>query len=402
MNVLDSILDYTAIASFVILTNTVYARQWALTGKLNVICIAMDVQIITLGIIRLIGMRREARIAHLWSFLIVFMGFMASLIVSRSPNAVILHFAAVFAALFYTTCIENRESLVRFLRRFVSFVTVLAAISIVFWLLGSTLKTIKPDSYVEYLWDKYVLTANSYHGVYFETQRGVEFSFSDWRNDGVFVEAPMYSFILCLALGTNALLLREKAFKSIVLTITILTTTSTTGYVAICIVLFAIISTTPVKGKTLNALRLACIPIIIVSMMIAVQFVLGEKVETGSYSVRSDHLATCFKLFWDSFPLGVGFGDSQTFVNAYTYAQGTSVGTAYLLAQGGIFSVVLYICPLLYSIYRGLARKDWLFIAFQLCFAWEVFCTAIVSTAMFWLFVWITMLRWPVLVMLEQ
>lgn len=389
-------IEYLTISLLILAFNTVWTRTDSLYSHVPLIKLVACTAGFVLPLIWAVK-KPAGKLSMLPFVLVAGLGFCVSCFLTSNIAASLIAYLPVIMSCAYAEFCEELEVVTRFLTRFVNVVLVLAGISLFFFIFGSTLHLIDPSGTVSYQWEV-IRRANSYWSLYFETQTIDFLSYSGIRNDGVFCEAPMFNFVLCLALMTNVLLLKGSRLKSLLICVTILTTFSTTGYMAILIVGAYLLMVAKVNNRLIYALRTLLIPILVVGIVVACVLVLGDKSDTGSYGVRSDHLIGCTQLFFEKLPLGSGFGDDDLFYSVFEFDQGLSIGTMYLLAQGGLFAVALYAVPTFYALSSGFRQKDWAFIAFQLAFMWLVFVTQVITLPIFWLFTFLVLYKWPMLV----
>lgn len=390
-----TVIEYATICVLILAFNTVWTR----TGSLYAHVPLIKLVACTLGfVLPLIWAVKDptGKLSMLLFTLIAGLGFCVSCVLSDNIAASLIAYLPVIMGCAYAEFCNEMQAMTRFLTRFVNVVLILACISFFFFIFGSMLHLVNPTGTVIYQWEV-VRRASSYWSLYFETQEIDFLSYSGIRNDGVFCEAPMFNFILCLAFMTNALLLKGSRLKSLILCATILTTFSTTGYLAVLIVFAYYLMVAKVNNRFINALRSMLVPILVGAIVVACIQILGDKSDTGSYGVRSDHLIGCTKLFVERLPLGTGFGNDSIFYSVFKFDQGLSVGTMYLLAQGGLFAMALYVVPSIYALLSAFRQKDWSFVAFQVAFAWLVFVTQVVTLPVFWLFTFLILYKWPML-----
>ncbi|EFU74866.1 hypothetical protein HMPREF9088_0297, partial [Enterococcus italicus DSM 15952] len=132
------------------------------------------------------------------------------------------------------------------------------------------------------------------------------------RNTGIFSEAPMYSLVLTLALMSYLLIERKKFildFTSIILMITILTTTSTTGVISVLMLyLFMNISKTSNNYIAMFISILVITPIVIYGgyNIISAKFAQG----IASTSVRLDDIHAGYISWLEKPIMGHGFQNS--------------------------------------------------------------------------------------------
>lgn len=203
-----------------------------------------------------------------------------------------------------------------------------------------------------------------YMGLFFNTQNTVSFlGLKLLRNSGIFTEAPMHSFVLTLAL--LIVLFIEKPtkikktifFEILILAITLVTTTSTTG-LFICILAFYFYFYHHLSHylRLILGLLLPVVIIVLINLLIS-------KYQTGygSFSVRLDDMKAGYDA-WINHPfLGNGWTNEQA-IQQYMLGSrlffygnsGLSSGFfASLALTGGIQTIILFALPyVLYSFKR--------------------------------------------------
>lgn len=266
----------------------------------------------------------------------------------------------------------------RMIDKFIIIMIVIAIISLFFWIFGTMLHVLIPSGSVNFHWS-IVIHARSYYGIYFEPlwQSIKLFGINSIRNCAIFAEPPMYGFLLCMAYSFYRMKSKQKNWIKIILIITVLTTTGTTAIVYLLV--FEILTFGLDKNSS-NMMQFvkyfAFIGICIVASFVVYSLV-ADKLETGSGSVRSDHLRVSIELFRTTFPFGCGIGNFAEFERLVSYKQGISVGLPSLFAQGGLGSIIIFLFPLTYLIITSIKIKQWKLIAFTMAFIWTSVCTAV-------------------------
>ena len=224
--------------------------------------------------------------------------------------------------------------------RFINLMTIMAVVSLVFYFLGGVLHIIAPTGDVVYQWGR-ADKAASYYNLYFEPRgQWNETFFAGLRkNCGIFVEGTMYGFILDIAYMLQRMATKKRPWVCFILLITIMTTLSTAPILAIFIFEGFNMVTHRLKHRQLNVMKNLLIPVMLAVCVAVFWEVLQKKSSTGSYSVRVDHMMGCFRAFINTFPFGVGYGNSEILLGTFKYAQGLSVGIPYMLALGGGWSI---------------------------------------------------------------
>ena len=148
--------------------------------------------------------------------------------------------------IFWIVCrvfyLNNR--LVYLLHKYSDIVFIIASISLFFWLAGSLLDIIEPNSYLTSIWaDEDGRLINGYYYLYFETLKINLLGFEGWRNTSIFVEGPIFNIVLLVAF-VNLLFLDKRSKKSInikalIILVSIFSVLSTTGiFLSIFILLY--------------------------------------------------------------------------------------------------------------------------------------------------------------------
>ncbi|WP_164878525.1 O-antigen ligase family protein [Pediococcus acidilactici] len=259
----------------------------------------------------------------------------------------------------------------RILQTFKNIVVILACVSLVFWLLamfGLNTNTTKLVS-----WGG-VRSVYGYSFLHYISQGSVNFLGLPRviRNTGIFVEAPMYSYVLCMAMLVSIFLeKRDIAFswKTWILMITILTTTSSTGAIILAVTIF--VRLTFFNKKTHFSIKILLVVLLIPVLLIIIANVISKKVDANWYSsssVRYNDFMAGF-LAWRLHPwLGNGFGNYSVLVSNMDYRRlinnfntGFSTGFMEMLAYGGIPAGMYYISPVAILLFKN--RKLFVFSA---------------------------------------
>lgn len=265
------------------------------------------------------------------------------------------------------------SQVLQFLSKFSNIMVILTIISIIMWVLCSVLGIIKPIGVVPIEWGD-LNFFKSYYYLYFETQKFDFGNFGDLvRNTGVFVEAPMFNFCLCVALGIELFLniTKSNKFNKFILIIGILTTISTTGQIYLIFVFF-------IKCFLLNnngtlkkvGISFVFIPIGIAISFFALQIIMSEKAKGGSYEDRKSNIESNIYQ-WNKSPfLGNGYATARQENNSNSFFL--------LLQEGGILMISFYVFGLLLMpLYKSLKTKNYnYFVFFGLMF--YLFCITIV------------------------
>lgn len=268
----------------------------------------------------------------------------------------------------------------------------IAAISMIFWVLASILHILPPTGVVRFNWGEKgtYIAGNSYFGIFYEPhwQRINIMGKTIYRNCGIFAEVPMYGFLLCIAYSVCRLKTPLKKWRAILLLITIFSTTGTTAILHV--LLFEVIwfGLRPAKSRTMQLIKMYLYAGIVVVSAVVMYVLVRSKLDSGSGSVRLDHLRVSIKLFFQHFPLGVGVGNHDAFTRLEVYKQGISIGLPALYGQAGMPGVILTVTPILILLVASFRAKQWGWTAFVIAFVWTVVCTAVHGNSpIFWLII---------------
>jgi hypothetical protein len=234
------------------------------------------------------------------------------------------------------------------LLKYSNIVFILAAISLIYWFLGSNLEIIAPTMYVPNTWKgSGIQMIPTYHFLYFETQEASFMGYETVRNSGIFNEGPMYNMVLCVALSIELFLRPIKLFKRIILLgITIATTFTTTGIIFLGLTVVWIVF--HFFSEKARALLIIIIPVLVVGMMTFSNAVLEDKQTSSgesSVSSRMYDITTCIDIGMENPLLGQGlFTKKLSEADGGTYGYSNSLFT--MFADGGFYTVFLYIAAL--------------------------------------------------------
>ena len=256
------------------------------------------------------------------------------------------------------------DRITSFLLKYSNIGTILALISLVYWVFGSTLEVIQPTLYVPNSWrGDGVRLIPTYHFLYFETQESSFMGYETVRNSGIFNEGPMYNMILCVALSMELFLrTRKSVWRIIVLIITIFTTFTTTGFlflgVAIAWVVFVFFS------QKARVFIIASLPLLIIGMMNFSNAIVEDKEDSSSgassVDARTTDILTCIDIGLANPVLGQGlFTKKATESEGGTYGFSNSLFT--IFADGGLYTVFLYFAALVLIPLRYFSRKHMIF-----------------------------------------
>lgn len=290
----------------------------------------------------------------------------------------------IMSLLFYIYAIEG--DVFRLLRKLVNIMCLLSFISCFFWIFGSVLHVIEPTGVFYTSWATNQ-SQTSYYGIYFEQQKEHFFGYSGFRNDGIFVEAPMHALCLLICISICLFLLKYDVHsheinlkrKLIILSVTMVTTFSSTGIILLIgsIIMYILINI-PKESRSFLTYVVFFGSFLITLAVVAVIIFNTKNTNTVSWVSRLDGYRAGFYAFRDSPIFGTGFRDSSDVTERYLVLRtGFLNAVASVLAQGGILLSLMYWFPMIRGLGKSLIHKET-----------NISCLAIIVIASFMLFTW--------------
>lgn len=270
-------------------------------------------------------------------------------------------------------------------RKVVNVMVVISCISLFFWIFGSTFKMITPTGVALFEWGT-VNEVSSYFNIYFETQYvdwlGIDFF---WRNTAIFVEGPMMSLTLIIAITLIYYfddVWHIATWKKFILAFAIITSFSVTGY----FILWGFVVLKLYRSKKFRAIMIV---MLIPLSLYAIQVMMDMKQSTGSYSLREDDYYVGF-ITWLQNPIfGWGFNNWEALqANMKGRANdGFSNSIFSVLTQGGILMGLMYFIPILIGITSKEFKRFVVCIVYAILFISIIFQTAYVNFFLFCLMI---------------
>lgn len=276
---------------------------------------------------------------------------------------------------------------------YVNVIIVIAVISLFFYLFGTIFHLVPETGTTSISWGTWdTSSVRTFFNLYYESQSmKISDTIRIMRNCGIFSEAPMYNFVLCVALNIELFLKQHSnQWKCAIIIVTILTTLSTTGILFLVLTgVLYFLEYAYQKGIIVAHKKLFGIVLII--SLLAMFGVIWAKTfspsGTGSMNVRTDHLLACIKT-WIANPLhGCGYLNSEAVLSVAEYKQGLSVGLPYLLACGGIVLSLVLLFPYIVNIFGAIKNKNFKEVCFETLFLMLYFFTAITGQPLFLFFI---------------
>lgn len=347
--------------------------MWFLTMPMATVEGLRNIQYIFLAIFCLFGcfyhgkMRIHLKSILIVSFIVIYLIFY--IVVTRSNLWTYLtkHILAFIIFFFYCGTLIRNGKIGEFAKAFVDVVSVVASISLFFWLFGSVLGLINgiPKSYI---WAGNHTTVN-YFWLYFENaiQSTKILGRAVIRNTGIYAEAPGFSGYLIMALSIAIPAENEKfpLKQKILLIITMLTTLSTKGLIAVMILIaLTYLFMYPAKSPSKFIQKFIFAIIIITAVSVGIFLLLEDKSTTSSYIVRMDDVQAAISTWKNHVLFGSGYWETSEIIQNFKLSRGNglSMGLTLLLAQGGIYMVAFYAMPFIWALYVSRHMDKVLFI----------------------------------------
>lgn len=251
--------------------------------------------------------------------------------------------------------LNRRGKVEKLLYAIVDVTVFLAATSLALWLIGPVLEIVHPNIRMNLSWapgDGTGTTIRGYFHLLYYTQSDVLFGKTIARNSGIFVESPLFAFILVVALLIEVLLLKRKARLHVVLLLlaTIVSTLSITAYLVLGVLggivvvpLIRAFFVNPRKSKRKKQI----LALMLLLLALLAGYVFARKVFSASWAIRMDDYVAGF-LAWCKSPLfGNGLSSDQVIINRMSGFRinntGMSNSIMQTLAFGGLALLALYL-----------------------------------------------------------
>lgn len=274
----------------------------------------------------------------------------------------------------------DEHKIINLLKKYSSVMSIIAVISLFFWLFGSVLHVVHPTGSFYAQWGTPYYYP-SYYNLYFERQHGTVFGVKINRNMGMFLEGPMYSSCLVIAIAIELFLTEDLKFdddidikrrhshslkqllypKTLILIIALITTLTTTGYIMLVFMIFLSFLINEPKNRQIKILKYFLTAFAAVAAFYLAYMIFLNKSTSMSWKTRMDDYIAGFTVWKQSFLWGVGF-NNWSVVKSYMSLfrrdnLGFSNGIFTVLVEGGILLMSVYIFPIITCIYNALKQN---------------------------------------------
>ncbi|MBO4456366.1 MAG: hypothetical protein J5802_01455 [Butyrivibrio sp.] len=354
---IDDILEYIIIFAVIISSSSIWVQEdaYMLDGsivKLFIVGLCMVWLLISRKSLDLILSRYDVA-AFLVIILAVFLYTVTHMgwIIEAYLNAFIP--TVVFSVMFMVSRRNGRADAMA--TKFVNVMTIMGLESLIFYFLINYTQLLTPTGYIKIKWS-WLKFVPSYYNIYYDPMPGRLYRHGFTRNCAIFPEAPMFCYLLCLAIMINELcIIKRSRIKSAILFIAIFSTVSTTGYYfLILLYVYKYISS---NWHRMKLTKLMLIPAILFAAYSYVIESWNKKMGTSSFSVRRDHVFACIKCFFNTNGIGCGIGNADYVLKFMTRKNGISCGLPYIFAQGGVFWGFMFVIPILITIFVMIKKK---------------------------------------------
>lgn len=357
------VLEYMLVISTILECNSIYTRTVNYNFNISLIN-NIVITLFSLFVIFITKKNKKYNISSNCIFILLYVLLYLIIDVRDSYIRYVFNFV-ILLPIMYLYFKENDMNLKNIAAKYSKVVCFFAVLSLLFYLFGTLLNVI-PSKSILVNWGG-IRVRSSYLFLHFSTQTINLFGNIIYRNTGVFTEAPMYAYILSLGLISEVMFPTDKSkFKKNIIYITILTTVSTTGIIiSTFILLFDYIFHKEHKSvKKLG--KIILLPIICIMSISVFSYLINEKSDTKSYSIRMDDISSSINAWKENVLFGNGFSNSSVtesymskeFRNGLT---GQSSAYGRIISEGGLYLLYIYLFPMIKLIYNGLNSKNKMF-----------------------------------------
>lgn len=281
---------------------------------------------------------------------------------------------------------NNEECIRSVMNRCSKILSLIALISLFFWLFGSIMHVFNPSQKLTIYVSDVPRIKQSYFFIQYEMQKEEVLGASGiWRNTGFFYEGPKYVLLLSIMLAYELFMARRTSFKRcIVFSITALSTMSMTGVYAIGFIwilyLFVKFPAGSNRGFALRAVIV--LALFGVGTQVASYFenTFTLKAATASYSTRMDNYQAGFAAWLERPVLGSGYLNMTDVIAHYSSFRLKDIGYSNsvfrVLAQGGIYLAFMYIVPMIKTIQEAITTQNRKKFGFLLIFLYYFITTS--------------------------
>ena len=368
--IVNTLLEYIIALLIVLNANSVYSHLANIDFHFNILILIF---LIIYIIFRFFTTKDKSKIKIkiFYKYFFIYVAYMVIFAIFNKvrDKSFINNFLLIFP-IFVFIFLNFKDTIKNIFAKIVDVVVIISIVSLVLYFLFSVIKAFDLKQSVVIDWGN-VYKIKSFYHIYFETQSFHGFGLNICRNTGIFVEAPMYSLILTIALAMESFIIkRKKMFIYLILSFSVLTTFSTTGIIAMSLIYVLNFISILVKKQKISK-KAKRIMFIIGGILITISLIYFiQRINTESGSIRLDDYKASFKAWLDYPIFGNGYLNSDC-IKAYMssfriHNMGLSNSFAVLLAQCGIYLFIFYLIPLIYLGKKWIDNKEYEYLFFSL------------------------------------
>lgn len=331
------------------------------------------VAIIILGVL-ILTFSRKIKVRYLYIALLVLAMGLVYLFATYKSSSLKLYIYNILLFLplviIYTGMQYEKKAMYSIYNKFSALVVVLAVVSFTMWFFTDVIQLISPNMSIEINWGS-SHRIEGVMGIYFHTQRESTFGLSIYRNSSIFCEGPIYALVLEIAL-LYELFLSEKSNKMnvFILCINLASTITSSGFIFL-ILIFLLKYWNDLYSLGTNYKLLftfTCILFLLPMAIFVIYNILIVKSSTDSYMTRIVDYIAGFQAWKEAPIFGNGYNTLSGIYRFKTQlieaaggsvvTKGFSNSTLAILAQGGIWLMIIYFMPFVLLLSSALKNKD--------------------------------------------
>lgn len=352
-----SILLYALSICIILSSNTLYVHLGRMYLYFNIITITISSFILLYSLTKTRIKRRQCIVTLAW-ILVVASSFIITAIVGdgfySTTNITTMMLLSIFPLLLCTLYEINKVRKLTCI--VVNIIFIIACLSLALWFLGPMLNILKTNCSIVNYWTSKSKIVNGYYYLLFITQYStIHLPFGDWvvaRNSAFFVEAPIFSYVLCVGILFECMYYEHRKYVVRILSFAVITTLSVTGIVFLVtwFILNHLFQLSNEDEEPNVPFRFIGFLVIIPIMLYVIYSVILEKTGDLSGMIRFDDFRAGFKAWIQSPLFGYGFSHWDVYkyyISAFRiFNQGFSNSIMTVLIRGGMILLLPYIVSL--------------------------------------------------------
>lgn len=321
---------------------------------------------------------------------ITYIGIYALYTPGKTAQLVQLFIIVFLLLLIYFSLFQNKHNLNELIRMYSNVIFIIACISMIFWIFGSVLGTIKPSGNIQIQWGNSISVSNYYY-LYYQWQNDAQIlGHVFFRNIGIFCEAPMFGLNLSVAFLGDFLINNRRSFRRTLLYF--ITSLSTISVTAILLVLMVFILdkfggyvSEVIEHNKVNV-GLLIFPFLAVVVIVVGYGLLSNKLSSASGSSRLEDYISGYRAWQLHTFIGNGFGDISARVSFSSYWRLARSETGYtnsvmtVLSEGGIYFFLSYMIAFIHFLKKAVKMHNYRLGIFVIMWCYLFFTTTFAHT----------------------